>query len=84
MEDSPFCSTHSGCFDPQFAVNLLPGPGVVGERSCRERTKWPSEDFPKGGTQVLPVCVTLGQLDDCVALALQQDSEQSALRKGPG
>jgi hypothetical protein len=70
--------------DPQVAVNLLPAPGVVDERSCLERTKWPSEGLPKGGTQVLAVCVTPGQLDDCVALALQQHGEQSALRKGRG
>jgi hypothetical protein len=73
-----------GMFGPQVVVDLLPAPGVGGERSCRERTKWPSEDFPKGGMQVLPVCVTPGQLDDCVALALQQESEQSALRKRKG
>jgi hypothetical protein len=50
--------------DPQVAVNLLPAPGVVDERSCCERTKWPSEGSPKGGTQVLAVCVAPGQLDD--------------------
>jgi len=55
--------------------------GIIDERSCRERTKWPSEGLPKGGTQVLAVCVTPSQLDDCVALALQQHGEQSALRK---
>ncbi len=73
-----------GMLDPQIAVNLLPAPGVVDERPCRERTKWPSEGLPKSGTQVLAVCVTTGQLDDCVALALQQHSEQSALRKRMG
>ena len=73
-----------GVLDPQVAVNLLPVPGVVDERSCRERTKWPSEGLPKGGTHVLAVGVTLGQLDDRVALALQQHSEQSALRKRKG
>ena len=70
--------------DSEVAVNLLPAPGVVDERSCRERTKWPGEGLPKGGTQVLAVCVTLGQLDDCVPLALQQHGEQSALRKRKG
>src|SRR6266481_898541 len=70
-----------GMLDPQVAVNLLPAPGVVDERLCRERTKWPSEGLPKGGTQVLAVCVMPGQFDDCVALALQQNGEQSALRK---
>ena len=69
-----------GMLDPQVAVNLLPAPGVVDERLCRERTKWPSEGLPKGGTQLLAVCVTLGQLDDCVPLALQQHGDQSALR----
>ena len=73
-----------GMLDPQVAVNLLPAPGVVDERSCRERTKWPSEGLPKGGTQVLAVCVTPGQLDDCVALALQQHGEQSTLRNRKG
>ena len=72
-----------GMFDPQVAVNLLPAPGVVDERSCRERTKWPSESLPKGGTHVLAVCVTV-QLDDCVALALHQHGERSALRKRKG
>ena len=70
-----------GMLDPEVAVNLLPAPGVVDECSCRERTKWPSEGLPKGGTQMLAMCVTPGQLDDCVALALQQHGEQSALRK---
>ena len=72
-----------GMLDPQVAVNLLPATGVVDERSRRERTKWPSEGLPKGGTHVLAVCVTV-QLDDCVALALQQHGEQSALRKRKG
>ena len=66
-------------FDPQVAVNLLPAPGVVDERSSRERTKWPCEGTPKGGAHVLALCVTPGQLDDCVTLALQQQREQSAL-----
>ena len=35
----------------------------------------PRENTPKGGTQLLAVCATLGQLDDCVALALQQHGE---------
>ena len=52
------------------------------ESSRRERAVRPSEGIPKGGTRVLAVCTTLGQLDDCVALALQQHGEQSALRKG--
>ena len=69
-----------GMLDPQVVVNLLPAPGVVDERSCRKRTKWPIEDLPKGSTHVLAVCVTV-QLDDCVALALQQHGDRSALRK---
>ena len=56
--------------------------GIIDERSRRERTKWPSEGLPKGGTHVLAVCVTPSQLDDCVALAMQQHGLQSALRKG--
>ena len=58
--------------------------GIVDERSCRECAPRPSEGLPKGGTQVLAVCVTPGQLDDCVALALQQHGQQSALRKRKG
>ena len=73
-----------GVLDPQVAVNLLPAPGVVDGRSCRERTKWPSEGLLKSGAQLLAVCVTLGQLDDCVPLALQQHGEQPALRKRKG
>ena len=42
------------------------------------------EGTPKSGTHVLAVCVTLGQFDDCVALALQQEGEQSALRERKG
>jgi hypothetical protein len=49
-----------GVLDPQVVVDLLPAPGVVDERSCLKRTKWPSEGLPKGGTQVLAVCVTPG------------------------
>jgi len=50
----------------------------------RERAPRPSEGTPKGGAHLLAVCVTPGQLDDCVALALQQDGEQSALRERKG
>ena len=57
--------------------------GIIDERSRREHTKWPSEGLPKGGTHVLAVCVTV-QLDDCVALALQQHGQVSALRKCKG
>src|SRR4029077_11930508 len=73
-----------GMLDPQVAVNLLPVPGVVDKRSCRERTKWPSEGLPNGGMQMLAMCLMPGQLDDCVPLALQQHSEQSAFRKRKG
>jgi hypothetical protein len=57
---------------------------IVDERSFRERTEWPSEGSPNGGTHVLASCATPGQLDYFVALALQQHGEQSALRKGRG
>ena len=77
------CLDPFGMLDPQVIVNLLPASGVADERSRRKLTKWPSEGLPKGGTHVLAVCVTV-RLDDCVALALQQHGEQSALRKGLG
>jgi hypothetical protein len=57
---------------------------IADERWRRERAVRPSERIPKGGTHVLAVCTTLGQLDYFVALALQQHGEQSALRKGRG
>jgi hypothetical protein len=57
---------------------------IADERWRRERTPRPSEGIPKGGTDVLAVCVTPGQLDDCAALALQQHGEQSALREHEG
>jgi hypothetical protein len=57
---------------------------ICDESSRRERAVRPGEGIPKGGTRVLAVCPTLGQLDDCVALALQQHGKQSALRKGLG
>ena len=58
--------------------------GIVDEPWCRERAPRPGEGTPKGGTHLLAVCATRGQLDDCVALALQQDGEQSALRERKG
>jgi hypothetical protein len=58
--------------------------GIVDEPWRRERTERTSECTPKGGTHVLAVCATPGQLDYFVALALQQDGQQSALRKGRG
>ena len=58
--------------------------GIVDEPWCRERAPRPGEGTPKSGTHLLAVCATRGQLDDCVALALQQDGEQSALRQREG
>jgi len=58
--------------------------GIVDERWRRERAPGPSEGIPKGGTHVLAVCTTLGQLDYLAALALQQEGEQSALREHKG
>ena len=57
--------------------------GIIDERSRRQGTERPSEGTPKSGTHVLAVCVTF-QLDDCVALALQQHGDRSALRKRKG
>jgi hypothetical protein len=48
-------------------------PGRIdGGRSCGERAEWPSEGTPKGGTQMLAVCATPGQLDYLTALLFQQ------------
>ncbi len=58
--------------------------GNVDEPWRRERAGQPSEGTPKGGTHASAVCTTPGQLDDCVALALEQHGEKSALRKGLG
>ena len=59
------------------------GLGRIADQRCgRERAVGPSEGIPKGGTNVLALCATPGQLDYFVALALQQHGEQSALRKG--
>jgi len=58
--------------------------GIVDQPWRRERAERPSEGTPKGGTRVLAVRATPGQLDYFVALALQQHGEQSALRKGRG
>ena len=55
---------------------------IADQRWRRERAVGPSEGIPKGGTNVLALCATPGQLDYLVALALQQHGEQSALRKG--
>jgi hypothetical protein len=58
--------------------------GIVDEPRWREGAPWPGEGTPKGGTHVLAVGATPGQLDHCVALALQQDGEQSTLRERKG
>jgi hypothetical protein len=59
------------------------GLGRIVDESWRcERAVRPSEGIPKGRTRVPAVCTTLGQLDYFVTLALQQHSQQSALRKG--
>jgi hypothetical protein len=58
--------------------------GIVDEPWRTERAPRPSEGTPKGGTHVFTVCATPGQLDNCVALALQQDGEQSTLRERKG
>jgi hypothetical protein len=42
----------------------------------------PIEGTPKDHTHLLTSCSTPGQLDHFVALALQQNGQQSALRKG--
>ena len=55
--------------------------GIVDARSCRKCTPPPSEGTPKKSSQLPPVCATLGQLEHFVALALQQNGQQSALRK---
>jgi hypothetical protein len=56
--------------------------GIVDERSCRECAPPPSEGTPKGSSHLPPVWATLGQLDHFVALALQQNGQESALCKG--
>jgi hypothetical protein len=57
---------------------------IADDRWRRERAVRPGEGIPKSGTHVLAVCATLGKLDYFVPLALQQHSQQSALRKGRG
>ena len=56
--------------------------GIVEERSSRECAPAPSENTPKGSSHLPPMSGTPGQLDHFVALALQQNGQQSALRKG--
>src|SRR5262249_16322595 len=48
------------------------------------RRQQPSERVRKGGTQRAWVWGTVGQVDEFVALALQQHGQQSALGKGRG
>jgi hypothetical protein len=55
--------------------------GIVDGRSCRKCTPPPSEGTPEKSSQLPSVCATLGQLEHFVALALQQNGQQSALRK---
>jgi hypothetical protein len=57
---------------------------IVNQRWRSERVVRPSEGIPKGGAHVPAMGATAGRLDSFVALALQQDGEQSALRKGRG
>ena len=54
---------------------------IVDARSCPEGAEWPSNGTPKGGTQVLTVCATPGQLYHLTALLCQQLSKQPTLRK---
>jgi len=58
--------------------------GIVEELWRRERAPRPSEGTPKGGTHLLAVRATPGQLDYFVALVFQQHRQHSALRKGRG
>ena len=57
---------------------------IADERWRGERAPRPSKGIPKGGTHVIAVGTTLGQLDYFVTLALQQHGEQAVLRKGRG
>ena len=58
--------------------------GNVDEPWRPEHAVRPSKGIPKDGMLVFAVRTTLVQLDDCLALALQQHGKQSALRKGLG
>ena len=55
--------------------------GIADEPWRRERTVRPSKGIPNGGTHVLAMCTTPGQLDYLKVLTFQQHGEQSALRK---
>jgi len=81
-------------------VNLLPEFGVGGDLVRRGNwpgarfkcgaalrpalAPCPSEGIPESGLHGLAVRITPGQLKYFVALALQQQGQQSALRKGRG
>jgi len=58
--------------------------GIADERWRRERTVRPGKGIPNGGTHVLAMCTTPGQLDYLEVLTFQQQGEQPALRKGLG
>ena len=66
--------------------DLTGGNNPADYRSCqlswRECSPPPSEATPKGSSHLPPVCATLSQLDHFVALALQQNGKEAALRKG--
>jgi hypothetical protein len=55
---------------------------IVDAGSRPKYAEWPSEGAPKGGTEMLALCATTGQLDHFTALLFQQDSKQPTLRKG--
>jgi len=57
---------------------------IADGHGCRKRPPRPGEGTPKGGAPVLASAPTPGQQDYFVALALQQQGQQSALRKGGG
>jgi hypothetical protein len=59
----------------KWAARMVYGHG------CRKRSPPPSEGTPKGSSHLPSMCRTPGQLDHFVALALQQNGQQSALRK---
>ena len=56
--------------------------GIVDQRWRRERAPRPSEGMPKGGTNLLAARAIPGHLEYFVALVLQQNGQQSTLRKG--
>jgi hypothetical protein len=93
IKDSPFGSTHSGCWIAGRRESVaesrcrygfgetwqfaLAKGSGVAPRECAPP---PSESTPKGSSQLPLVWATLSELDHFVAaLALQQDGQQSAL-----